>query len=572
MLHAGNDGSRCVWVAIEDTGYIVTLRNTGHVTEQGGIGSDKTNESVSWPITSQMESLRRKALAMDRRAVEEWLSEFKTLPESSIPEYALTVHNKTALASAIYKVIGEPQSELLEPVCHQLCEFARSGDVFLSRFTLQFLPALIFRYLTIGLCQDHRLQSSGCLEALLLALYNLQIVEKDGCSKILSFIIPSLSKPSIFHEPGTMGSLAIVESTILGRAARVAYVGPLSQCEVFTAQNRFEVLGFLLLCYNSAIAYMPRSSYRAFCHMCSRLCVSGFARQGRRWRNPLSRISLSSDLLVQILTGLIYIIHNGERDFGQEALDDVVYRAQMELYPEPVMVGRAMQNLVTRNKDEVKDQTSIPVDVTPTYGRVSRGAVTSASIRRHRWRKEGIEEKGGEEVLRVVEPDDGFSSGASSTSRSMPVNRNKFSTQRDFAQRGFPLARHSATDKRSKSSAPRIVFESAHSQVVQDGETEPLLFSSQPNLHANASTPLLVDRTSEFDDKLSSPKIFLSEWPTSAVECNDELEMLERESDIAPSDRPSNTEQNESNSRDTCDVQIVLPANSHANADGSTNV
>uniref|UniRef100_UPI00358F0AAC hyccin-like n=1 Tax=Myxine glutinosa TaxID=7769 RepID=UPI00358F0AAC len=526
--------------------------------------------SVSWPITGQMESLRRKALVMDSGLVEEWLSEFKTLPESSIPEYAMTVHNKTALASAIYKVIGEPQSELLEPVCHQLCELARSGEVLLSRFTLQFLPALIVRYLTIGLCQEHRLQSSGCLEALLLALYNLQIVEKDGCSKILSFIIPSLSRPSIFHEPGTMGSLAIVESTISGHDARVAYAGPLFQREVFTAQNRFEVLGFLLLCYNSAIAYMPRSSYRAFCHMCSRLCVSGFAKQGRRWRTPHSRISLSSDFLVQILTGLIYIIYNGERDFGQEALNDLVYRAQMELYPEPVMVGRAMQNLVTRNKDEDKEQTLIPVDVTPTYGRVSRGVVTSASIRRHRWRKEGIEDKGGEEDLRVFEPDEGFSSGASSTSRSMPASKNNFSIQRDFAQRSFPSASRNGTNKSSNSSAPRLVFESAHSQVAQDGETEPLLSSAESSLPANASTPLLVDITSELDDKLSSPKLFLSEWPTSAVECNDELELLERESGIAHSGRPSNTEQNEGNSHDTYDVHIVLPVNSKANVDSST--
>lgn len=39
---------------------------------------------------------------------------------------------------------------------------------------------------------------------------------------------------------------------------------------VFCFFFRFEVLSFLMLCYNSAIVYMPASSYQSLCQMGSR--------------------------------------------------------------------------------------------------------------------------------------------------------------------------------------------------------------------------------------------------------------------------------------------------------------
>ncbi|KAL0185393.1 hypothetical protein M9458_021090, partial [Cirrhinus mrigala] len=56
---------------------------------------------------------------------------------------------------------------MLEPVCHQLFELYRSSENCLRRFTLQFLPELMWVYLR----RDRH--SSGCIEALLLGIYNL---------------------------------------------------------------------------------------------------------------------------------------------------------------------------------------------------------------------------------------------------------------------------------------------------------------------------------------------------------------------------------------------------------------
>ncbi|XP_032067045.1 protein FAM126B isoform X1 [Thamnophis elegans] len=331
-----------------------------------------------------------KMLGSERGVVEEWLSEFKVLPEMQISNYAATLHRKKILVPALYKVIQDPNNEFLEPVCHQLFELYRSSEVRLKRFTLQFLPELIWVYLRLTVSKNR--QSNGCIEALLLGIYNLEIADKDGNNKILSFTIPSLSKPSIYHEPSTIGSMALTEGALCQHdLIRVVYSDLHPQRETFTAQNRFEVLSFLMLCYNSAIVYMPASSYQSLCKMGSRLCVSGFPRQNEKcWKEDGCRVLLDPDFMVQLLTGIYYAVYNGQWELGQEALDDIIYRAQLELYSQPLLVANAMKNSLPFDAPDASQggQKVLKVEVTPTVPRISRTAITTASIRRHRWRRE----------------------------------------------------------------------------------------------------------------------------------------------------------------------------------------
>lgn len=67
--------------------------------------------------------------------------------------------------------VCHPHPQLLEPVCHQLFEFYRSGEPQLQRFTLQFLPELLWSLLSVSAARDPH--TSGCIEALLLGIYNL---------------------------------------------------------------------------------------------------------------------------------------------------------------------------------------------------------------------------------------------------------------------------------------------------------------------------------------------------------------------------------------------------------------
>ncbi|XP_014850929.1 PREDICTED: protein FAM126B isoform X2 [Poecilia mexicana] len=365
-------------------------------------------------------------LGSERGVVEEWLSEFKSLPETHIPSYAGSLHLKKSLVPALYRVIQDPNNELLEPVCHQLFELYRSSEDRLRRFTLQFLPELVWVYLRITASRDR--QSNGCIEALLLGIYNLEIVDKDGNSKLLSFTIPSLSKPSIYHEPSSLGSMALTEGALCQHdLIRVVYSGLHPQRETFTAQNRFEVLCFLMLCYNSAVVYMPLSSYQAVCRMSSRVCVCGFPRQQQKlWREPCNRVLLDPEFMVQMLTAVYHAIYNGEWEMGREALEDIVYRAQLELYSQPLLLGNAMKNSLPESAPEApRGRKVLQVEVTPTISRISISAITTASIRRHRWKREGRTRdlfdadgmSGGEDSFNINDPDEGFSSGASNSSQ-----------------------------------------------------------------------------------------------------------------------------------------------------------
>ncbi|XP_077392124.1 hyccin 2 isoform X4 [Festucalex cinctus] len=358
-------------------------------------------------------------LGSERGVVEEWLSEFKSLPETQLSSYAGSLHLKKSLVPALYRVIQDPGNELLEPVCHQLFELYRSSEHRLRRFTMQFLPELVWVYLRVTASRDR--QSNGCIEALLLGIYNLEIVDKDGNSKLLSFTIPSLSKPSIYHEPSSLGSMALTEGALCQHdLIRVVYSGLHPQRETFTAQNRFEVLCFLMLCYNSAVVYMPLSSYQSVCRMSSRLCVCGFPRQQQKlWREPCNRVLLDPEFMVQMLTAVYHAIYNGEWEMGREALEDVLYRAQLELYSQPLLLGNAMKNsLPDSAPNEPQGRKVLQVEVTPTISRISISAITTASIRRHRWKREDADGmSGGEDSFNANDPDEGFSSGASNSSQ-----------------------------------------------------------------------------------------------------------------------------------------------------------
>uniref|UniRef100_A0A3P9BGW0 Hyccin PI4KA lipid kinase complex subunit 1 n=2 Tax=Haplochromini TaxID=319058 RepID=A0A3P9BGW0_9CICH len=304
-------------------------------------------------------------LAMDQGVVEEWLSEFKTLPDSAVSTYAASLKDKGALVPALYKVIRENYSD--------------------------------------------------------------EIVDKDGQSKVLSFTVPSLSKPSVYHEPSTIGSMALTEGALANHGlSRVVYSGPHLQRETFTAQNRFEVLTFLLLCYNAALSYMSSTSLQSLCQLSSRVCICGYPRQQmRRYKGINARLTVTSEFLVQLITGIHYALCNGEVDLGSKALDDVLYRAQLELFPEALLVGNAIKSslhsaaLKSNNKEGAR---SIQVEITPTSSRISRNAVTSLSIRGHRWKRHDAVDLGSpDELMDISEVDEGVWPGGAGPDMTPPT-------------------------------------------------------------------------------------------------------------------------------------------------------
>uniref|UniRef100_A0A3Q2Y6F7 Hyccin PI4KA lipid kinase complex subunit 1 n=1 Tax=Hippocampus comes TaxID=109280 RepID=A0A3Q2Y6F7_HIPCM len=400
------------------------------------------------------------------------LPAFQTLPDSAVSAYAALLKDKGALVPALYKVIRENYSELLEPVCHQLFEFYRSGEPQLQRFTLQFLPELLWSLLSVSAARDPH--TSGCIEALLLGIYNLEIVDKDGQSKVLSFTVPSLSKPSVYHEPSAIGSMALTEGALANHGlSRVVYSGPLLQRENFTAQNRFEVLTFLLLCYNAALSYMSSTSLQSLCQISSRVCICGYPRQQiRRYKGMSTRMTVTSEFLVQLLTGIHYAWCNGEAELGSKALDDVLYRAQLELFPEALLVGNAIKS--TQQGAALKSNTkegarSIQVEITPTASRISRNAVTSLSIRGHRWKRH-VDLGSPDELMDISEADEGLWPGGMAPDITPPtITISNSVTTLNLGAKAMKMCRLGGRGSKEKETSPlpagRAASESAEASV-----------------------------------------------------------------------------------------------------------
>ncbi|TRY85988.1 hypothetical protein DNTS_032778, partial [Danionella cerebrum] len=409
-----------------------------------------TRNQESWRISAASllvytcePGLRQTMLSTERGVIQEWLSEFKTLPDERIRGYSGSLRMKKALVPALYAVIQEqPSSELLAPVCHQLFELYRSSEEGLRQFTLQFLPELIWVYLSHSASRER--YRNGC-----------EIVDSKGYGKLLSFTIPSLSKPSIYHEPSSLGSMALTEGALNQHdLIRVVYSGLLSQRETFTSQNRFEVLSFLMLCYNSAVVFMPASSHQSACRMSTRLCVSGYPRQQiKAWREPCNRVRLEPEFMVQMLSAVYYAIYNGQWDLGREALDDILYRAQLDLHAQPLLVANAISRSLPSRPPE-GSRNLLEVEVTPAGRCISQAAVTAASIRRLRWKREDADGVScGEDSF---DPDEGFSSGASSSSQPSSVKR-------DWVITGVRPSREPGARLRESSSAEtRAALRSLH--------------------------------------------------------------------------------------------------------------
>ncbi|XP_033123754.1 hyccin-like isoform X2 [Anneissia japonica] len=327
----------------------------------------------------------------NRRLVQEWLTEYKSLSSGAIPQYASKLIKNEQVVEALLTVLEDQSCELFDPVCSQLYEFYRSGEQDLRRFCLQFVPTLIWLYLWAYSTN----KNSGRIETLLLGIYNLEVVDSSGDAQVSSYTIPTLSKPSIYHEP--MNQMALTESLLSYQRSdhRTVTQGPFPQIEAIDSQKRLDVLRFVLSEYNSSIGLMYSSSHKASCLMCSRLCSTGFAERPSSMMNGNlelhleklpNRIQLSSQFMVEMLTAVYFCMFNGFSDLGKTALEDAYVRATYELYSDVMLMANAIKNSLASNPSGQPGDGPIGINVTvnPVSPKVRRTAITNASFKASR--------------------------------------------------------------------------------------------------------------------------------------------------------------------------------------------
>ncbi|KAH0561674.1 hypothetical protein KQX54_018619 [Cotesia glomerata] len=213
---------------------------------------------------------------MTESLINEWLADYADVSPAELSTFANTLSQDNEIVRALYVLLEERNkySELIDPVCNQLFNFYRSREVQLQRFTLQFVPTLIFIYLNALAHGD--IKNCRSVETLLIGLYNLEVVSETGDSKTVSFRLPSLAMLSIYHEPSSLTHASLTESAVRHFEecnSKLVCWGPLPQIETLNAQNRLKVMTALLFIYNQQLSYIQKSALEQLCKVATK-CVN----------------------------------------------------------------------------------------------------------------------------------------------------------------------------------------------------------------------------------------------------------------------------------------------------------
>lgn len=339
-------------------------------------------------------------MTMTEHTVQEWLTDYNALSPEEVHSFANTLQHNEELVTALYTVLEERSRfhELIDPVCTQLFGFYRSRELELQRFTLQFLPTLVFVYLNSVAHGDKK--SCRSVETLLIGLYNLEVVDENGQPKVVSFRLPSLARDSIYHEPMSLAPASLTESALRRLEecdTKLVSWGPLPQVEALNAQNRLKVMTALLFVYNHQLSLMHKSALEHLCKVSSKLVTQGFNKPGHHQRSSyggdssfiprlLPRIPVSAQFLLEFVNALYFAMFNGFSYIATQALEDLHNRACYECFPEVVLVTNAIRNSLQVNPSGQPSDGPMGISValspaTTTVTTVSKSMITNASFR-----------------------------------------------------------------------------------------------------------------------------------------------------------------------------------------------
>lgn len=115
------------------------------------------------------------------------------------------------------------------------------------------------------------------MDIFLLGIYNLEVINEEGQSNQRTFRIPSISKPSIYHEISSVSSSTQTQSALTENAllklemgsidVTVSSFGPYPEYDKITAGNRMEILSVLLKVFYDNLSSLSKQAYYALIRM-----------------------------------------------------------------------------------------------------------------------------------------------------------------------------------------------------------------------------------------------------------------------------------------------------------------
>ncbi|XP_014244102.1 protein FAM126B isoform X2 [Cimex lectularius] len=326
---------------------------------------------------------------MTEQTIKEWLADCAALTPDEIHSFASTVHHNSEVINAILTVLDDRQkyNDLVDKVCSTLFSLYRSKEIELKRFTLGFLPTLIYVYLN-AVAHGEKKSCLG-IEALLIGLYNSESVNDYGEAQVISFRLPSLAQASVYHEPMSLAPASLTESALRRLElcnTKLVKWGPLPQLERIIPQNRLSVMTALLFIYNQHISCLQKSSLDQLCKVSSKLVTQGFNKPGKRVSyssdvpRVLPRIPVTGKFLLEILHSLYYSIV-----LALQAVEEVHQRACYQSYTDVMLVSNAIKNSrATYTGQITENPMGISLAISPavtTSAVISKSMITNASFR-----------------------------------------------------------------------------------------------------------------------------------------------------------------------------------------------
>ncbi|XP_058466660.1 hyccin isoform X2 [Malaya genurostris] len=352
---------------------------------------------------------------MAEAIISDWISDYESLQESELRTFAAQHETDYEVSKALYTVLNEraKYKDLIYPICNQLCNIYRSSEIELRRFTLQFVPILIYLYLNSVAQGDKR----GCrpIETLLICIYNIEVSSEDGSPKAVSFRMPVLAHASIYHEEKSLHPIDLRRWE--ENSNKEVSWGPLPSIESINAQNRLKVMTAILFTYNQQLNQIRKPALYHLCKTTSQLVNQGFSKLGHAHRasygtdptspqqgsattspsqlqnsvslstasRPNPRIAVSSQFLVELAHANYFAMFNEFASAAIEAVNDLHNRACYEMLSEVILVTNAIRNSLHANPSGQPSDgpMGISVALTPATATVtvSKSMITNASFR-----------------------------------------------------------------------------------------------------------------------------------------------------------------------------------------------
>lgn len=220
------------------------------------------------------------------------------------------------------------------------------------------MPTLIYIYLNSVAQGDKK--SCRSVETLLISIYNIEISCDDGQPRTVSFRMPILAQPSVYHEEKSLNASDLRRWE--ENSNKEVTWGPLQQVESLNAQNRLKVMTALLFVYNQQLCLIAKSALAHLCRVASQLVTQGFAKAGHAHRSsygsdpntaivpkPLPRIPMSSQFQLELLHAVYFAMFNDFGSLAIQTVDDIHHRACYELQAEVILVTNAIKNSLHAN-------------------------------------------------------------------------------------------------------------------------------------------------------------------------------------------------------------------------------